>query len=116
MNGPDDDLHSAFQRWRSQEAAAASPFRGIPARQPARRLPLLLVPLTLGAAAVLFVLVMFSPPRPSNRSLTEILPRPLLAPSRGEDSDFLAGSAPRKRPLTSDFLLPPDRTPVPSLF
>ena len=117
MNEPDDDLHSAFQHWRSQEAAAASPFRGIPipARQAARRPWLLPVALTFAAAAAV-LLVMFSPHRQSNSSLTEILPRSLLAPSGEDGSGFLAAPAPRKRPLTSDFLLPPGRTAVPPLF
>lgn len=115
MKESDDDLRTAFQRWRTQEAEAAPCFPGIPERsrrQPAKR-AVWLLPASLGAAAAGLVLLLLGFPHPAEQTLAEALPHPLLSPAEGKTS-FLAGLTPKNAGFTSDFLQPtrgnsPDR-------
>lgn len=106
MNHPDDDLRSAFQHWRRQEAELAPPFPGIPEPSQARHWPRhYLLPASLTAAAALVVLWL-ALPRTIPPTLADALPRPLL-PAASAEAAFLGTPEPRQpSAFASDFLQP----------
>ena len=115
MKEPDDDLRTAFQHWRDQEAEAAPCFPGIPERsrrQPAKR-SVWLLPASFGTATAAVIVLLLRLQHPIEQTLAEALPHPLLSPAEGKTT-FLAGLTPKKAGFTSDFLQPtrgnsPDR-------
>lgn len=117
MTDHDDDpeLRAAFQRWRNQVAATAPGFPGIPDRRKMRAsfFRVLVIPASVGAAASLLLLL--SVRAPSQPSLKEILPRPLLAPSPGENAFLVTGPVPTEA-APSDFLRPGRQLVFPSIF